>query len=55
MRTSTNVVLFSTRVSKGRLLQRVTYAEAVGGSNGGEASPDGTCFLGAPPAAVGVK
>ncbi|KAG8281274.1 hypothetical protein J6590_062191 [Homalodisca vitripennis] len=39
----------------GRLLQRVTYAEAVGGSNGGEASPDGTCFLGAPPAAVGVK
>ncbi|KAG8332768.1 hypothetical protein J6590_015596 [Homalodisca vitripennis] len=28
----------------GRLLQRVTYAEAVGGSHGGEASPDGTCF-----------
>ncbi|KAG8252123.1 hypothetical protein J6590_066359 [Homalodisca vitripennis] len=39
----------------GRLLQRVTYAEAVGGYNGGEASPDGTCFLGAPPAAVGVN
>ncbi|KAG8334124.1 hypothetical protein J6590_097321 [Homalodisca vitripennis] len=39
----------------GRLLQRVTYAEAVGGSHGGEASPDGTCFLGAPPAAVGVN
>ncbi|KAG8304002.1 hypothetical protein J6590_104593 [Homalodisca vitripennis] len=24
-------------------------------SHGGEASPDGTCFLGAPPAAVGVN
>ncbi|KAG8309683.1 hypothetical protein J6590_078715 [Homalodisca vitripennis] len=39
----------------GRRLQRVTYAEAVGGSHGGLASPDGTCFLGAPPAAVGVN
>ncbi|KAG8320770.1 hypothetical protein J6590_061358 [Homalodisca vitripennis] len=39
----------------GRLLQRVTYAEAVGGSHGGEASPDSTCFLGAPPATVGVN
>ncbi|KAG8320072.1 hypothetical protein J6590_077204 [Homalodisca vitripennis] len=32
----------------GRRLQRVTYAEAVGGSHGGEASPDGTCFFRGP-------